>query len=106
MKGNMELSESVERKAEAGFAGAPGWAWSAELPTETGWYWFRAFKCEKLREQQKCIYVEMHPTLGGMMRDGRLPTDMEAWPGEWCGPIPEPVTPNDPDQRPGELPKS
>lgn len=91
------MSKASNGKGGAAVAGAaPCWAWSAELPTETGWYWYRAFKCGKLREQQKCIYVEMHPTLGGRMRDGRFPSDMEAWPGEWCGPIPEPVTPNDP----------
>ena len=65
------------------------WAWSNIRPSISGWYWFRAIR-RGVTVEDKCVYVEMHPTLGGLIRDGRLPSEVDEWEGLWCGPIPMP----------------
>ena len=64
--------------------------WSHDLPKVTGWYWFRPPKpsLDGLRE----IIVFVETTDGkSLFRDGRNPGRVEAWPGMWAGPIPEPT---------------
>ena len=66
------------------------WKWSKEAPTMSGWYWYKPTHDHYEADQVKCLRIEKHPRLGILMRDGRLPKNPESWPGEWCGPIPEP----------------
>lgn len=65
--------------------------WTDNLPKETGWYWFHGMEYSKSRPRElKIIFVEV--TEGGVwFRDGRSPSRIEDWPGEWAGPIPVPV---------------
>ncbi|RKY70357.1 MAG: hypothetical protein DRQ14_09075 [Candidatus Latescibacterota bacterium] len=54
--------------------------WMMELPTEPGWYWFR-------EEKQDDKIVLIRKDGAGELRfcDGRLPSKLADWPGEWAG---------------------
>jgi len=67
--------------------------WTKVVPTEPGWYWFREgkgySKMGKLDTGVKVVKLAAS-SLGLLFLDGRLPSRVKDWPGEWAGPLPEP----------------
>jgi hypothetical protein len=64
--------------------------WTRELPMKDGWYWFREDKTHDRYPVEKVVRVDVLKLAGPVFRDGRLPNQVSEWPGDWCGPIPEP----------------
>lgn len=59
--------------------------WTSDKPTVMGWYWFRENKTDS-----KIVFVrDTGKRL--LFGDGRLPSDLDMWPGEWAGPIQKPA---------------
>ena len=64
--------------------------WTNEVPTVTGWYWYRDPTPHPDDRRDKIVYLEMSRAGKMLFRDGRLPNDAEAWGGFFAGPIAEP----------------
>jgi hypothetical protein len=61
--------------------------WSTRLPKKEGWYWFTS----KWDKPPTIVLIWKPPNVSYyLFGDGRLPANLEDWPGKWAGPIEEP----------------
>jgi hypothetical protein len=58
--------------------------WLSILPEETGWYWYKSL--ERKKDMTVCLRLR-ESELGLLFCDGRLPQQIDQWPGIWQGPI-------------------
>jgi hypothetical protein len=65
--------------------------WTRDFPTKSGWYWFLADIRSRLVHDPVIVQIEFGSQGdGGWFRDGRSPARLNAWAGNWAGPISEP----------------
>lgn len=67
--------------------------WSTRVPTEVGWYWFRATDSsprDMTRLAECVVYAGRSKDTGSLRCMFHIPIDVGIMAGEWAGPIPSP----------------
>ena len=70
--------------------------WTKDLPKSAGWHWFRDenYSKDKFGLRAPKIVQIVESNSGKLLfADGRLPSEVSQWPGDWAGPINAPQEP-------------